>query len=62
MSMDGIKLFSKNEKELLTLIQSVRIYSQNIEMDSGIRKWDMFIMKSGKGQITRNRTTKSRKS
>ena len=30
MYMEGIKLFAKNEKELETLIQTVRIYSQDI--------------------------------
>ncbi len=33
MYMDDIKLFAKNEKELETLIQTVRIYSQNIGME-----------------------------
>ena len=31
MYMDDIKLFAKNEKELETLIQTVRIYSQDME-------------------------------
>ena len=30
MYMDDIKLFAKNEKELETLINAVRIYSQEI--------------------------------
>ena len=38
MYMDDIKLFSKNEKELETLIQAVRIYSQDIGMEFGIEK------------------------
>ena len=33
MYMDDIKLFAKNKKELETLIQTVRIYSQGIEME-----------------------------
>ena len=32
MPMDGIKLFAKNEKELETLIHTVRSYSQDIGM------------------------------
>ena len=32
MYMDDIKLFAKNEKELETLIPTVRIYSEDIEM------------------------------
>ena len=46
--MDDIKLFAKNEKELKTLIQAVRIYSQNIGMEFGIEKCTTLIMKSGK--------------
>ena len=38
MYMDDIKLFAKNEKELETLIHAVRIYSQNIGMEFGIKK------------------------
>ena len=36
MYMDDIKLFAKNEKELENLILEVRIYSQDIGMESGI--------------------------
>ena len=42
----------KREKELETLIQAIRIYSQDIEMEFGIEKCVMLIMKSGKRQIT----------
>ena len=51
MYMDNIKLFAKNEKELETLIQIIRIYNQEIGMEFGQEKWVMFIMKSGKRQI-----------
>ena len=37
MYMDNIKHFTKNEKELETLIQTVKIFSQNIEMELGIK-------------------------
>ena len=47
MNKDDIKLFAKNEKELETLIQTVRIYSQDIEMEFGIEKCAMLVMKSG---------------
>ncbi len=33
MFMDDIKQFIKNEKRLETLIQTARIYSQNIRME-----------------------------
>ena len=46
--MDDIKLFAKNEEELETLLQSVRIYSQDIGMEFGLEKCAMLVMKSGK--------------
>ena len=46
--MDGIKLLARNEKELETLIQTVRIYSQDIGMEFGIEKYAMLVIKSGK--------------
>ena len=52
MYMDDIKLFAKNEKELETLIQAVRIYSQDIGMEFGIEKCAMLVMKSGKRHMT----------
>ena len=52
MYMDDIKLFTKKEKELETLIQTVRIYSHDIGMEFGIEKYDMFVMKSGKRHMT----------
>ena len=48
MFMDDIKLLTKNEKELETLIHAVRIYSQDIGMEFGIEKCAMLVMKSGK--------------
>ena len=48
MYMDDIKLFAKNEKELQILIQSERIYSQDIKMEFGIEKCALLVMKSGK--------------
>ena len=50
--MDDIKLFSKNEKELETLIQSGRMCSQEIRMEFGIEKYAMLIMRSGNRHIT----------
>ena len=48
MYMDDIKLLAKNEKELVTLIQAVRIYSRDIGMEFGREKWVILIEKSGK--------------
>ena len=52
MCMDDIKLFTKNEKELETLIHAVRIYSQDTGMEFGIKKCAMLVMKSGKRHMT----------
>ena len=52
MYMDDIKLFAKNEKELETLIHTVRIYCRDIGMEFGIEKCAMLVMKSGKWHLT----------
>ena len=52
MYMDDIKLFAKNEKELETLIHTIRIYSQDIGMEFSIEKCAMLVMKSGKQHLT----------
>ena len=52
MYMDDIKLFAKNERVLETLIHTFRIYSRDIGMEFGIEKCAMFVMKSGKRQLT----------
>ena len=53
--MYDIKLFGKNEKELETLIQTIRIYSQDIGIEFGIEKCAMLIMRSRKRQLTVDR-------
>ena len=52
MYMDDIKLFAKKCKELETLIHAVRIYNQDIGMESGIEKCAMLVIKSGKRHLT----------
>ena len=52
MYMDDIKLFTKKEKELETLIHAVRVYSQDIGMEFCIEKCAMRDMKSGKRHMT----------
>ena len=52
MYMDDIKVFAKNEKELETLIHTVRIYSRDIGIEFGIEKCAMLVMKSRKWQLT----------
>ena len=48
MYMNYIKLFAKNKKELETLIQTVRISSQDIGMEIGIEKCAILVIKSSK--------------
>ena len=50
--MDDTKLFAKYEKEQKTLIHTVRIYSQDIGMEFGIKKCTLLVMKSGKQHLT----------
>ena len=47
MYMNDIKIFDKNEK-LETLIQTIRIYSQDIGMEFGMKNYAMLIMKKEK--------------
>ena len=51
MYMDDVKLFAKNEKELETLIHTVRIFSRDMGIKFGIEKCAMLVMKSGKRQL-----------
>ena len=48
MYMEDIKLFDKNEKELETIIQAIRIYNQDIGIKIGTDKCAMLVMKSEK--------------
>ena len=52
MYIDIIKLFAKNEKEMETLIHTVRIYSQETGMEFGMEKWAILVMKGGKRHLT----------
>ena len=57
--MDDIKLLAKNETEQETLIQTIRIYIQDIGMEFGIEKCTILIMNSEREKDRKNRTTKS---
>ena len=46
--MDDLKLYSKSEKALDSLIQTVRIFSTDIGMQFGIDKCAILVMKKGK--------------
>ena len=50
MYMDDDKLQAKNEKQQELLIQMIRIYNQDIGMESGIVKCTMLLTKSKKKQ------------
>ena len=51
MYMDDIKRFAKNEKELETLIQALRIYSKDIGTKFRIEKYAILIIRSEKRQM-----------
>ena len=46
--MDDLKLYGKNTKEIESLIQTVRKFSEDIKMEFGIDKCAIMEMKSGK--------------
>ena len=46
--MDDLKLYSTSEKALDSLIQTVRIFSEDIGMQFGIDKCAVLVMKKGK--------------
>ena len=46
--MDNLKLYSQSEKGLDSLVHTVRVLSENIEMDFGIEKCAMLLMEKGK--------------
>ena len=46
--MDDLKLFPKSERTLNSLIQTIRIFSEDIGMQFGIEKCAMLVMKKGK--------------
>ena len=58
--MEDIKLFVKNEKELETLIQAVRIYSDDKGIKFCTEKCAMLIIKSRKRQMTERRELPNR--
>ena len=46
--MDDLKLFANNEKEIDSLVQTVRIFSDDIGMKFGLEKCSAMTMKRGK--------------
>ena len=53
MSNDNVKIFAKNKKEYECLIQTVRIFSQVIGMESGIAECTMLVKKDSKRKTTK---------
>ena len=45
--IEDLKLFGKTEKQLDTLINSVRVFSSDISMESGIEKFGIMVTKKG---------------
>ena len=45
MGADDIKVFAENEKDIETLIQTMRIYNQDIGIEFDIKKCHMPVMK-----------------
>ena len=46
--MDDLKLYARSEKDLDSLIQSMRVFSKDIGMQSGVKKCAVLIMKRGR--------------
>ena len=46
--MDDLKLYGKNENQIDTLVNTVRVFSDDIRMEFGISKCAILIMKRGK--------------
>ena len=48
LSMDDLKLYGKTQKDLESLIQTVKIYSSGIEMEFGLKKCASLVTKKRK--------------
>ena len=46
--MDDLKLYGKNENQIDTLVNTVRVFSDDIRMEFGISKFAILIVKRGK--------------
>ena len=47
--MDDLKLYGRNEKEINSLVHTVRVFSTDIGMDFGIKNCTMMVMKRQAG-------------
>ena len=46
--MDDLKLYSRSEKGLNSIVQIVHVFSEDIGMEFGIVKWAMLVLQKGK--------------
>ena len=46
--MDDLKLYSRNEKGLDSLVPTIRVFGEDIGMEFGIKKCAMLVMEKGK--------------
>ena len=46
--MDDLKLYAKREEQTNTLVRTVYVFSTDINMEFGIKKYGILTMKSGK--------------
>ena len=53
MYMDDIKIFAPNEKEVKTLIQTIKIYNRDIRMEFVIEKCAMPMKKVRRERVER---------
>ena len=47
--MDDLKLYGRNEKEINSLVHTVRVFSTDIGMDFGIKNCAMMVMERQAG-------------
>ena len=50
--MDDLKLYTRSEKRLDSLVQTVRVFSEDIGMEFGIKKCVMLVMEKGKIEVS----------
>ena len=46
--MDDLKLYRRSEKGFDSLVQTVRVFNEDIGMEFGIEKYAMLVMEKGK--------------
>ena len=57
-----MKMFRNDKKKKLeSLIQTIRIYSQDIAMEFGIEEWSLLIMRNGNRLITEGTQLRNQK-